>query len=44
MQGMRNDIKNNATQIKVHWDTMGNIIEQVTKGNDRVTNRYRVKQ
>jgi hypothetical protein len=44
MQGMRTDIKNNATQIKVHWDTMGNIIEQVTKGNDRVTNRYRVKQ
>ena len=43
MQGMRNDIKNNATQIKVHWDTMGNIIEQVTKGNNRVTNRYRVK-
>lgn len=43
MQGMRNDIKNNATQIKVHWDTMGNIIEQINKGGNQTTNRYRVK-
>jgi len=43
IKGMRTDIKNNATQIKVHWDTMGNIIEQVNKGGNQITNRYRVK-